>query len=91
MRREFGSLKNFEGFGRLLIALRIYQGWTQKSLAEALGVDPSQVSRDERNEYHGITLERASRILEVLGETLTISVEPLKKSPRKANKQLQST
>ncbi|MEK7270224.1 MAG: hypothetical protein AAB215_04690 [Planctomycetota bacterium] len=27
----------------------------------------TQVSRDERNEYHGITLERAARLLEALG------------------------
>jgi len=27
----------------------------------------SQVSRDERNEYHGITVERASKVLHGLG------------------------
>jgi hypothetical protein len=31
----------------------------------------SQVSRDERNEYHGITVERVSRILDALGVQLT--------------------
>ena len=35
-----------------------------------MGVHESQVSRDERNEYHGITLERASRVLDALGVTL---------------------
>jgi hypothetical protein len=30
-------------------------------------VHESQISRDERNEYHGITLERAGRLLDALG------------------------
>lgn len=65
-RGEFDELHNFEGLGRLLVALRIAQGLTQRELAERLGVHESQVSRDERNEYHGITVERANRILEAL-------------------------
>ena len=34
-------------------------------------VHESQVSRDERNEYHGITVDRASRILDALHVHLT--------------------
>lgn len=65
-RGEFDEMHNFVGFGRLLVALRIAQGLTQRELAERLGVHESQVSRDERNEYHGMTVERANRILEAL-------------------------
>jgi hypothetical protein len=36
---------------------RIAQGITQRELAKRLGLHESQVSRDERNEYFGITLE----------------------------------
>jgi hypothetical protein len=36
----------------------------------AVGVHESQVSRDERNEYHGVTVERASRILDAMGVRL---------------------
>jgi len=53
--------------GKTLIALRIARGLKQKDLAEALGVSEPQVSRDENNDYHGITLHRYARILEVLG------------------------
>lgn len=53
--------------GKALIALRIARGWTQRQLAEALGVSETQVSRDERNDYHGITQDRFARILDVLG------------------------
>lgn len=65
-RGEFEELKNLRGLGELLIGLRIYKGLSQKDLAELLGVHESQVSRDEKNEYHNITLERANRILDVL-------------------------
>ena len=67
MRGDLGGLKNLHGVGRLLVHLRVAAGLTQRELAEKLDVHPSQVSRDERNEYHGITLERASRIIDVIG------------------------
>jgi DNA-binding XRE family transcriptional regulator len=53
--------------GKELIALRIARGWTQRKLAEALGVSEAQVSRDERNDYQGISQERRARILDALG------------------------
>jgi DNA-binding XRE family transcriptional regulator len=73
-RGEFEDVINFHGVGRLLISLRIYRGLTQRQLAEQLGVHESQVSRDERNEYHGITVARATRILELLGVRVSSSV-----------------
>ena len=73
-RGEFDEIQNFEGLGRLLVALRISQGVSQRELAERLEVHESQVSRDERNEYRGVTLERANRILEALQVELISSV-----------------
>ena len=66
-RGDFDELKNLHGLGRTLVALRISLGMSQRQLAEHLGVHESQVSRDERNEYHGVTVERASRILDAMG------------------------
>jgi DNA-binding XRE family transcriptional regulator len=74
-RGEFDEVTNFEGMGRLLIALRIWQGLSQRELAERLGVHESTVSRDERNEYHGITLERTAKVLSALGVTVSTSVQ----------------
>ena len=73
-RRELDSVKNLTGLGRLLISLRIANGLSQQALAEKLDVNAAQISRDERNEYHGITLERAQRILDALSEQVIISV-----------------
>lgn len=69
-RGEFDEIQNLRGLGSLLIGLRIYKGLSQKQLADLLGVHESQVSRDERNEYHNITAERATKILEALGVEL---------------------
>jgi transcriptional regulator with XRE-family HTH domain len=54
---------------------------SQRELAERLGIHESQVSRDERNEYHGVTVERANRILEALGVKLRSVVEAMEKVP----------
>ncbi len=74
-RREFDELHNFRGLGHLLISLRIAQGVSQRDLAKRLAVHESQVSRDERNEYFGITLERAVKILDALNVRLRTTVE----------------
>ncbi|MFK7961395.1 MAG: helix-turn-helix domain-containing protein [Phycisphaerales bacterium] len=69
----FDDLHNLNGLGHLLVAARIAT-MSQRELAERLGVDPSQVSRDERNEYRNVTLERARRILDALGVDLVSTV-----------------
>ncbi len=73
-RGEFDEIWDLRGLGQLLISARIARGLTQRQLAEKLGVNESQVSRDERNEYHGVTLDRAARILELLGVELRTTV-----------------
>lgn len=75
LRGEFEELRNFAGVGQLLVALRISQGISQRELAERLGVHESQVSRDERNKYHGVTVERAQRVLDALGVEIRTTVE----------------
>lgn len=74
-RGEFIQLENFSGLGNLLIALRISQNLSQRDLAKRLNVHETQVSRDERNEYFGITVDRAMKILDALGARLITKVE----------------
>jgi hypothetical protein len=82
-RGEFQELDNLRGLGHLLITSRIAQGLTQRELARRLGVHETQVSRDERNEYFGITLERAAKILDALSVRLRsqVAIEPLQPFP----------
>lgn len=79
MRGQFGEFENLHGLGQVLIGLRIARRMTQRQLAERLGVNESAVSRDERNEYHGITVDRAMRVLDALGVRLLtrVEVEPM--------------
>lgn len=74
-RGQFVEFENLHGLGQILIGVRIARGLTQRELAERLGVNESMVSRDERNEYHGITVDRAMRILDVMGVRLVTRVE----------------
>jgi DNA-binding XRE family transcriptional regulator len=74
-RGHFQPLRSLTGIGRLLIGLRIARGLTQRELADRLGVSEPVVSRDERNEYHGITVERAQRILDALQASISTQVD----------------
>ena len=70
-----GDLSVFRGLreiGQLLIAARLARGLSQRELSEKLNIHESQVSRDERNEYQGISVERAVQVLEVLSIDLEI-------------------
>lgn len=49
---------------------------TQRQLANATGVSEQIVSRDEKNEYHAITIDRAQRILDALGYRAVTIVRP---------------
>jgi ribosome-binding protein aMBF1 (putative translation factor) len=78
MRRgDLGPLRSLTAIGRWLVGARIARGLSQADLADQLGIDPSQVSRDERNDYRGITVDRAQRIIEALGVRFTAEAESL--------------
>lgn len=63
---DFHETAQLSELGKILIGLRISKRVTQRELATRLGVNESQVSRDERNEYHGVKVERVHRILAAL-------------------------
>ena len=84
-RGEFGEFRSLADLGQFLIAARIYRGLTQRELTDRLDMHESQVSRDERNEYHQVTLQRAARILDALkidvhSNALPRGEEPLAKA-----------
>lgn len=74
-RGDFGTLYSLNSIGRWLIGLRIAKGWTQTKLADRLEVTQAQVSKDESNEYHGISVERAQKILEVFHTKIRVEME----------------
>jgi DNA-binding XRE family transcriptional regulator len=75
-RGDFQAATNLQDVGRLLIALRIASGLSQRELAARLGVHESMISRDERNEYYGITMQRAQEIVDALKGQVEVIVRP---------------
>jgi DNA-binding Xre family transcriptional regulator len=73
-RGDILPLPSLKAIGLSLIALRLARGLTQRQLAERLGVNEAQVSKDESNEYHGISVERAQRIIDALEGSVTVAV-----------------
>lgn len=74
-RGHLDVLHNLTSIGRWLIGIRIARGISQRDLAGRLNVSEAQVSRDERHEYAGISVERAQRILEALGTRFRMELE----------------
>ena len=86
-RGQFDEFENLQGLGQVLIGLRIARGMTQRELARRLEVSETAVSRDERNGYHGSTVERARTVIAALGVRLVTRVEvgqPAKETARGA-------
>lgn len=75
-RGDFQAVTSLQDIGRLLIALRIASGLSQRELAARLNVDESLVSRDERNEYYGISMQRAQQIIDALHGRIEVIVRP---------------
>jgi ribosome-binding protein aMBF1 (putative translation factor) len=75
-----------------LVRTRIAAGWTQKDLADALGLKVQQVQRYEATEYAAASLERVMRVARVLageriervaqGRGITRPLKPVKRATR---------
>lgn len=75
-RGDFEPLLNLHTIGKTLIAYRIYLGLSQQDLADKLNVSASQVSRDERNEYYGATIERIQSVMDAMGMISITKIDP---------------
>jgi hypothetical protein len=74
-------LYGLKSLGRWLVEIRIATGLTQEDLARELNLLPQKIIRDEYNEYHGITLERAAVISEaIIGFNYKLRIDLEKKS-----------
>jgi predicted XRE-type DNA-binding protein len=63
--------------GAHLIKLRLWRGLSQSELANRMGVSNSQVSRDERYEYSGASMERIQQVLKALDVELMFAAPPI--------------
>jgi HTH-type transcriptional regulator/antitoxin HigA len=81
-RLRSGEVSAFEAsslaeLATLLVKARIARGWTQKRLAEALGVAEQQVQRYEAAGYRSASLARICDVATALGVTITERAELL--------------
>lgn len=53
--------------------LRKKQGWSQQVLAQLAGVDRTTVGALERDDYSDIGIRKVQRILQLLGQSLTLT------------------
>jgi HTH-type transcriptional regulator/antitoxin HigA len=63
------------GLADTLIKARIARGWTQRNLAQALGVAEQQIQRYESTAYRSASLARLCDVAEALGVTVTERAE----------------
>lgn len=74
-RLRAGEVSVFEGtsldqVATMLVQARIARGWSQRRLAEALGVAEQQVQRYESSAYRSASLARLCDIADALGVTI---------------------
>lgn len=67
--------KSLEELATTLVQARIARGWSQRQLAEALGVAEQQVQRYEATAYRSASLARLCDIADALGVSVTERVE----------------
>jgi HTH-type transcriptional regulator/antitoxin HigA len=75
-----GTQSTFEGgsleeLATVLVKARIARGWTQRQLAEALGMAEQQIQRYEANDYRSTSLARLCDIANALGVTVAPRAE----------------
>ena len=63
------------GVADTLIKARIARGWTQRNLAQALGVAEQQIQRYESTSYRSASLARLCDVAEALGVRITERAE----------------
>ncbi|MCU1497830.1 MAG: hypothetical protein JWM47_1783 [Acidimicrobiales bacterium] len=66
---------SLDDLATLLVKARIARGWTQKRLAEALGVAEQQIQRYESSDYRSASLARLCDVAEALDVTFTERAE----------------
>lgn len=61
------STNDLKGIGEILIKARIANNWSQKQLAQLLGMEEQQIQRYEANQYQSASLPTLQTISKVLG------------------------
>lgn len=74
------SLGSWDGLPQILIRGRVARGYTQKDLAEKVGVQPQQIQKYEASGYQSASLKRITEILAALQLDIRAEI-PLRSDP----------
>ncbi|HUT31946.1 MAG TPA: helix-turn-helix transcriptional regulator [Planctomycetota bacterium] len=93
--REYEELKAATGLHigateelpQVLIKARIARGYTQKELAERLGLQPQQIQRYEATGYRSASLKRLLEVMKALDLKLEADI-PLRPAPNAAKEEV---
>lgn len=72
-------MNSIEDLPHLLIKARVAKGYSQKDLADKVGLKPQQLQRYEATDFQSASLKRILEIMKVLEIEITTDV-PLKKA-----------
>ena len=72
--RQYLSFTN-ENLPKSIIALRIASGYTQKELADKIGVPEQQIQRYEQQEYGKVKFERVVQIIRALAKKCELNFQ----------------
>lgn len=74
---NIGLEDSADNLGALLIKARIVRGWSQRELAERLGLQMQKIQQYEASEYAGASVTRVREILQALGVTARVQLQVL--------------
>ena len=69
-RRQPVSIPSFDQLPRALVQARIARGWSQRELADRVGLKEQQIQWYEATEYASASLKRIKKVMEALGAEL---------------------
>ena len=76
---------DLDHIGEALVRCRISRGWTQRELADALGLKEQQIQRYESTDYQKAALWRVAEVLDALDYTVESILAPRTEAARGAN------
>lgn len=87
---DLGAINPEERLAKAELARQInilikQKGLTQAAAAELLSIDQPKISALSKGKLSGFSLERLFRLLNILGQAITITVAPKKRSKIKAS------
>lgn len=71
------SVESVDSLASAAVSARVARGWSQRELAEELGVSEQSVQKDEARGYENVGLAKIAEVIEALGYGLVGTLRPV--------------